>query len=34
MNKAAEADRSVSDEEHKLLDYIKEQYGLNENDAA
>ncbi len=34
MKKAAESDQNVSMEEQKLLDYIKGQYGLEENDAA
>ncbi len=34
MKKAAESDQNISNEEQKLLDYIRNEYGLDETDAA
>ena len=34
MKKAAESDQNISNEEQKLLDYIRSEYGFEESDAA
>ncbi|PKL16546.1 MAG: hypothetical protein CVV49_15690 [Spirochaetae bacterium HGW-Spirochaetae-5] len=34
MKKAAESDQNISNEEQKLLDYIRNEYGLGDSDAA